>query len=253
MLRRTLLAILLLSIPQRVYPQVDVTQQASAIANATRDWLAGKFSTPGASGKFREVARSTQDGRLKVTYNVIVSGAPKDQNYTLVAWPINAAKPAEQMKGLSLTADGTMVCAGKTSEQCSGEKENDPVNLTLFPVPGEVVRLALVSSDQKTKIFFGIVPDPIVASGGACGLEAIRVMPHFVLALLGAKGFEANESLSFSSTSHDQSHRDDVKANDEGNFFQAMLPAVKGKQNGRTSVSVKGKTCAASLSFDWGG
>ncbi|MBV9888398.1 MAG: hypothetical protein JO119_17795 [Acidobacteria bacterium] len=238
---------------QRLFAQqLDAAQQATKISKLTSDWLDGKLSTPGANGKLREIARSTQDGKLKVTYNLFVDGAPRDQNYSLLSWPITSAKPDEQMKGLSLNRDGVIVCAGKTSEQCRGEKEDDPVNLTLFPTPGEVVRLALVSSDLKTKIFIGIVPDPIITNSGTCSLEVIRLTPHFELALMRAKGYVDNETLSFFSKSYDESKRQDVKADGEGNFVLALLPFVKGRRHGKTDLSLKGATCAAMLSFEWG-
>lgn len=232
--------------------QPDPAQTASNMLNASRQWLDGKLSTPGVTAKLREKERSSQDNRLKVVYNLVVDGAPKDQTYVLIAWPINTAKPVEQLKGLSIDADGVIVCAGKTPEQCVGEKENDPVNLPLFPAKGEIVRVALVSSDQKTKIFGAVVPDPIVSSSSPCSLEAIRLMPQFALALVRAKGYAANETVTFFSKSYDESHQQDVKANSEGNAIWGMLPAVKGKQRGTTMVSAKGGSCTSSISFDWG-
>ena len=81
----------------------------------------------------------------------------------------------------------------------------------VFPLPGEIVRLALVSADQKTKIFVAIVPDSIVAKSGPCSLEVIRLMPQFALALVRAKGYGANETVTFFSKSYDESHQQDVE------------------------------------------
>src|SRR5579872_2472589 len=86
--------------------QSDPQKIASDMFNATRQWLEGKLSTPGTSVKFREKERTSQDNRLKVVYNLVVDGAPKDQTYVLVAWPINTAKPVEQLKGLSIDEIG---------------------------------------------------------------------------------------------------------------------------------------------------
>lgn len=220
--------------------------------NLSRQWLDGKLSTSGVSAKLREKERSSQDNRLKVVYNLVVDGAPKDQTYVLIAWPINTPKPIEQLKGLSISADGVLVCAGKAPEQCVGEKEDDPVNLPLFPAKGEIVRVALVSSDQKTKIFAAVVPDPIVSSSGPCSLEAVRLMPQFALALVRAKGYGANETVTFFSKSYGESHQQDSKADSEGNAVWGMLPAVKGKQRGTTVMSAKGAGSTSSISFDWG-
>jgi hypothetical protein len=219
----------------------------------TRHWLDGKLSTPGVTVKLREKDRPTQDHGLKVSrYNMVVDGAPKDQTYDLISWPITSAKPGYSLKGLSIGPDGVVVCAGKTSDQCVGEKEDDPVDLIFPTLPGEVVRLAMVSTDLKTKIFVATVPDPITAKSGSCSIEVIRLVPLFALALIRAKGYAPNENINFYSKSYDESHQQNTKADSEGNAVWGMLPAVKGKQNGKMNVTAKGGSCTASISFDWG-
>jgi hypothetical protein len=227
-------------------------QQATNIANATRDWLNGKLSTSGTSGELREVGRSGQKDRPQVTYNIIVKGAPNDQTYTLVSWPIHLAKPREQMKGLSIGRDGLIVCAGRTPEQCVGERKDDPVNLILSPGPGEVFRMALISSDQKTKIFVAAIPLPINTKSGTCSLEVVRLTPGFELALMRARGFPANDDLLFASKSYDESDEKRVKAESDGTYVSALMPYVSGKKSGTTTLSLKGASCESTLSFDWG-
>jgi len=227
-------------------------QVATELTDATRVWMDSKPTTPGASGKLRETNRTSQDGRLRVAYNMAIEGAPKDQTYELIAWPINSPKPIEQMKGLSIGADGVVVCAGKKPDQCVGEKEDDPVNLALFPAPGEVARFALISEDQKTKIFLAVVPDPIASKSGPCSIEVVRLMPQFALAMVRARGYAPNEHLVFSSKSYDEAHKNNMTADANGNFLSAFLPAVKGKKHGETTLSVKGGSCKASTSFEWG-
>jgi hypothetical protein len=240
--------------PDRLFAQqADPTQTASNMLNVTRQWLDGKLSTPGVTAKLREKEPPTQDHGVKVSrYNMIIDGAPKDQTYDLISWPISSAKPVESLKGLSIGADGVVVCAGKRPDQCVGEKEDDPFNLVFPTLPGEVVRLALVSSDQKTKVFVATVPDPITAKSGPCSIEVIRLMPQFALAFIRAKGYAANEEIIFSTKSYGESHQQDVKSDSEGNAIWGILPAVKGKQSGKTNVSAKGGNCTASISFDWG-
>jgi hypothetical protein len=245
--------IVLFAIPAMLSAQQNnVAQAATNLTNATIAFLDSKPTTPGVSGKLREKERTSQDGKLKVAYNMVIEGAPKDQNYDLIAWPINTAKPVAQMKGLSIGADGVVVCAGKTPDQCNGEKEDDPVNLTLFPAPAEVARFALISADQKTKIFLAVVPDPIVSKNGPCSVEVIRLMPQFALAMIRARGYAANEHLVFSSKSYDEAHQQDVTADANGNFLSALLPAVKGKNKGKTTLSVRGGDCTANTAFEWG-
>jgi hypothetical protein len=237
---------------QQVAGNTDAAQLAANIANTSRDWLNGRLSTPGTSGELHEAARSNQSGQLVVRYNIVVKGAPKDQIYTLLSWPINAPKPLEQMKGVSIGADGLVICAGKTAEQCVGEKENDLVDFVLSPAQGEVFRMALVSADGKTKIFFATVPDPIIKKSKTCSLEVIRLLPRFELVLIRAKGYVPNEDLLFASKSYDESQDRRVKADGDGGYFSALMPFVRDKQNGKTSLSLMGGGCSLELSFEWG-
>jgi hypothetical protein len=253
-----LLAFLLLVIPQRSSAHQSQDQSKDALANAaaitkmTSDWMSGKLSSPGVRVEVKEMERSTDGGQLKVQYHVFVKGAPTDQTYAFSAWPINAAGPVEQMKGLSIMPDGTVVCAGRKPGQC-GEKEqpDDPVDFTFAPGRGEVFRLSMVSADGKWKIYFAMVPNPIVKTDGSCSLEVIRLTPKFELTLVRAKGFKPGEDLTFTSKSYDESHVNKVKADANGEYQSALLPAVKKHANGTTELQLKGASCAPELSFEW--
>jgi hypothetical protein len=237
---------------QQEVSDAALAQQAAHTANTTRDWLNGKLSTPGTSAELREVSRTNQSGQLALRYNVFVKGVPKDQTYTLFSWPINAPSPSEQMKGLSIANDGLVVCAGRMPVQCVGDKEDDPVGFTLSPARGEVVRMALVSANGKTKLFFATIPDPIIQKNKTCSLEVVRLTPQFELVLVRARGYQPNEDLLFASKSYDESHEQRVKADTDGGYATALLPFAKGKQNGRMVLSLKSNSCTSELSFDWG-
>lgn len=113
---------------------VDPVQAANKMAAMTHDWIKGKASSPGTSIDIRETMRAKDGGRLIVKYNAYVNGAPKDQTYTLVQWPTNAPGPSEILRGLSISAEGLLVCVGRTPEQCGeADKQDDPVNLTFLP------------------------------------------------------------------------------------------------------------------------
>jgi hypothetical protein len=80
----------------------------------------------------------------------------------MFTWPINAQGPSRSLGGLSLLKDGLISCAGRTPEQCGDpNKIDDPVEWTFNPATGEVFRMALISQDQKTKLFFAIIPTPL--------------------------------------------------------------------------------------------
>ena len=174
--------------PGAVSSNDEVPAAARQMLEVTRKWMRGEMSTPGVTAEIREYSRTNVDGRLAVRYHVFVTGAPKDQNYTMVSWPINARGPSALMEGLSLLKDGLISCAGRTPEQCGDpNKIDDPVELTFNPATGEVFRMALISQDQKTKLFFAIVPDPVTKSDNGCVIEAIRLLPKHELVLLRGK------------------------------------------------------------------
>ena len=230
----------------------DTAQMAARIGSTAADWLNGRLSTPGTSGELREMERSTQNGEVAVRYNIAVNGAPRDQTYALLSWPINAPGPLVQMSGLSVDPSGLVICAGRTPDQCAGEKENDPVDLVFSPAKGEVFRLALLSQDGKTKIFFAAIPEPIIKREHSCALEVIRLTAKFELILVRGKGYRPNEDLLLSSRSYDESHATPAKADNDGAYVVALAPFVEGKQSGKTTLSLRGAQCAPVISFEWG-
>ena len=239
---------------QTVAPITDeIPPVARQLLEVTLKWLNGEISTPGVTAEIREVSRMNSAGRLEVQYHVFVAGAPKDQNYTMVSWPINVRGPSATMEGLSLLKDGLISCAGRTPEQCGDpNKKDDPVELTFYPATGEVFRMALISQDQKIKLFFAIVPDPVAKSDNGCVLESIRLLPKHELVLVRGKGFQPNEGLEFNGKSYDEEHDWHPKADAHGEYVTGLLPFVKDKKSGTMEVKLKGSRCAPALTFEWG-
>src|SRR6202140_2456598 len=231
---------------------------AQRTVTATKKWLAGSMSTPGMSVQLREISRANVKGKLEVQYHIFVTGAPKDQTYTLVDWPPNAPDPAPSIAGLSILEDGLVVCAGRATDQCSHpdkpEKKDAPVKLVFYPLDGEIYRLALVSQDQKTKIFFVFIPAPIQATDNECTLEVVSLRLKNQLVLIRGKGFQPNEPVVFQEKSYEQTQTredpDDVDAN--GEYQLPLEPFVKGKDRGTTEIKLQGAKCAPVLRFQWG-
>src|ERR1700724_2571196 len=155
------------------------TAAAQRTVTATKRWLAGTMSTPGMTAHLREISRATVKGKLEVQYHIFVTGAPKDQTYTLIDWPPNAPDPSPSIAGLRILDDGQVVCAGRATDQCSHpdkpEKKDTPVKLVFYPLDGEIYRLGLVAQDQKAKIFFAVIPAPSQATDNGCTLEVISL------------------------------------------------------------------------------
>jgi hypothetical protein len=231
---------------------------AQRTVTATKRWLAGTMSTPGMIAQLREISRGQVKGKLEVQYHIFVTGAPKDQTYTLVDWPPNHPDPAPSIAGLSILGDGLVVCAGRATDQCShpdkpGEKDA-PLKLVFYPLDGEIYRLALVSQDQNAKIFFAVIPAPIQAADNGCTLEVVSLRLKNELVLIRGKGFQSNEPLVFQSKSDDQTQtrEDPDKADANGEYQLPMAPFVKGQDRGTTEINLHGAKCAPALTFKWG-
>ena len=216
--------------------------KAQQIAAISAQWMTGKLSTPGFTVETHEVARSNKSGRLSVEYNMHANGAPKNQALTLASWPINAADVAVLMTGLVVSAKGLVLGADGT-----------PVRLTFSPAPGELSRLNLASTDKTAIGSFSVIPEPMIHEDHGCSLEVVRLMPHFELAVIRAKGFQPNEDLQFASKSYDEIKDSQVKADGNGEYLVAILPFVKNKKKGTTTVKLKGAHCDPEISFEWGG
>jgi hypothetical protein len=229
---------------------------AQRTVTATKRWLAGTMSTPGMSAQLREISRANVKGELEVQYHIFVTGAPKDPTYTLVDWPPNYPDPAPSIAGLSILEDGLVVCAGRATDQCSHPdkpgKTDAPVKLVFYPLDGEIYRLALVSQDQKVKVFFAVVPAPIQATDNGCTLEVVSLRLKNQLVLIRGEGFQSNESVEFESTFYEQTHTLTDQVDPNGEFQLPMQPFVAGKSGGTTEIKLRGAKCAPVLKFQWG-
>jgi hypothetical protein len=229
---------------------------AQRTVTATKRWLAGTMSTLGMSAQLREISRGQVNGKLEVQYHIFVTGAPKDQNYTLVDWPPNHPDPAPSIAGLSILDDGLVVCAGRATDQCSHpnkpEKKDAPLKLVFYPLDGEIYRLALVSQDQNAKIFFAVIPAPIQATDNGCTLEVVSLRLKNELVLIRGKGFQPNESVGFESTSYEQTHTLTDQVDTNGEYQLPMQPFLAGKSGGTTEIKLSGAKCAPVLKFQWG-
>jgi len=243
------------SLPQAASPPQDeqVNQLAERLAKNTHAFLTGGSSKPGITVQFQEVSRKHVQGRLAVSYNAIVHGAPSNAVFTALAWPINQQEPQPILEGVTISAQGVAVCAGRKPEQCgSADKPDDPVNFAFFPAPGEPVRIALTSESDEITLMFGAVPDTVVKSDGACSIEAVRLLPKWEAAFVRVKGLAPEQALRFHSDSSGEIKENDGKSSAAGTYLAVLLPGVQGKSSGKTTVKVTSQTCSPSLSFDWG-
>jgi hypothetical protein len=235
--------------PTQQRPPSDEELMAKT-AQATIDW--DNSTTKGAKADVLLIKKDQAEGKPVMQYRLKVNGAPKNKLYTLMAWPITMAQPVTMMDGLAIAADGTVGCPPNSTRSCAQRMKGAELKLTYTPGIGEIYRHALISEDHTTRVFFSVVPAPMIEQDKACSLEIVRLSPRFELALIRGKGFTPGEQINFHTQSYQEVHDSEPKVNPQGEFWATLSPFVKGRTMGTTQVVVKSKTCAPSLSFEWG-
>jgi hypothetical protein len=199
---------------------------------------------------FKEKSRNKTDQGTVFTYEVSAPGLPTDQRYTLITWPLNRGiEPVRT--GISLTAEGKLTCTGKTPTDC--KPETDPIiSIAVQAAKGEPKRFGLISEDQKSKALGTIVPFPIIGKDAGCSLEVLLGTPDGSVAMVRGSGFPPNTSVPISSDSAGEVVTGVWKVDDKGNLMSSVLPQVRGKSSGETTILVKAPGCSPKVDFHWG-
>ena len=156
------------------------------------------------------------------------------------------------MEGLAIDKSGAVVCPPRSPDSCANHFAGAEIKMKYAPTKGEILRSALISKDQKYRIFFSTVPDPIIKRDAACSLELVQLSPGYGLVLIRAKGFLPAENVTIHTKSYDEVNDAGVRANSQGEFWAPLTPFVKDKNKGTTDVLAKGSKCSLELSFNWG-
>jgi hypothetical protein len=228
----------------------EIQEQLTKTAAATIEW--DKSSTAGAKAEAQLIKKDQDNGKAVMQYRLKVTGAPKNKLYSLIAWPITVPTPITLMEGLAIAADGTVGCPPDSTKSCGQRMKGAELKLTYSPGLGEIFRHALISEDRQSRVFFSLVPAPMIETDKSCSLEVVELNPGFGLAVVRGKGFQPGESLLFHTQSYQEVHDSQPTVNPQGEFWAMLSPWVKGRTTGTTEVSVKGKSCAPRLSFEWG-
>lgn len=210
-------------------------------------------STPGTKLIAKERSRTKGDQGTVIRYDLVTQGLPHDQHYTLVVWPLNGTiKPVEG--GISLTEEGKLICTGKTKADCAPSRPDaDPViDLSVSAAKGEAKRFGLISDDQKWKALATLVAFPDIATDSGCSLEALRITPEADAVMIRGKGFPPGSVLPMTSDSAGEVASATWQVSEKGELLSLVMPAVRGKTEGRTTVRVKAPACAPQVSFEWG-
>ena len=225
-------------------------QELANMAQATINWE--KSSTAGMKAEMVPFRKTVENGQNVVEYKIKVTGASKFKKYALVAWPITFPNPVTVMDGLVIDAKGAVGCPEHSNDSCSRNFDGVEILIKYAPARGEIYRNALISKDHNSKVFFSVVPDPIIHKEGACSLEVIRLQPAFELVLVRARGFQPSEPVAFHTQSFAEVHDVQARADEKGQFWAPFTPYVEGRTSGEATVSAKGGKCSTAVTFNWG-
>ena len=226
--------------------QVEAQKAADFLVKTTLVFETG--STPGTKIEMKEASRITESGHLVVAYEVHVTGAPQDQIYTVMDWPVNLPEPRVLAPQAYIAADGQLcVAASQQSGPCKS-----PIQIRIQPVKGEPLRFMIVSEDQKTRVVTLTVPDPVTGEDRGCSLEAIRLTTKFEAALIRGKGFKPNEKVKYVSNSAGEVVHSTATIGANGVLLMVMEPSVKNKITGTDRIEFKASNCSPVISFKWG-
>jgi hypothetical protein len=236
--------------PQAQDTDAAIQAKVMQTAAATINW--DKSTTQGAKAEVQLIKKDQANGRPLIQYRLKITGAPKNKLYNLIAWPITVPEPATIMEGLAIAADGTVGCPPNSDRSCAQRFKGAELKLTYTPAIGEIYRHALISEDHQSRIFFTIVPAPMIEHDRSCSMEVVRLSPRFELALIRGRGFTPGEAVAFHTQSYQEAHDSQPKVDASGEFWAVLTPFVKGRTMGTMEVSARGKGCAPTLSFEWG-
>ncbi len=196
----------------------------------------------------REASRAGET----IRFRLYAEGLPKDAVYSLVAWPVTQAEPSVVLQGVTLDSTGMAICAGKRQTCGSADRPDDPVDVPVLPVPGEPLRLGLVSSDGASKSFAKIVPVPLHGEDRGCTIDATRLTPATELLWIEGSGFPANAGIAMDGDSEGERHVAKGTTDDAGHYATAILPFKQGLQRGTIHIVLRGAKCAPSTDVRWG-
>jgi hypothetical protein len=236
--------------PQTQDPDAAIQAKVTQTATATINW--DKSTTPGAKADVQLIKKDQANGRPVMQYRLKITGAPRNKLYNLIAWPITVAEPATIMQGLAIAADGIVGCPPNSDRSCAQRFKGAELKLSYTPGIGEIYRHALISEDHQSRIFFSIVPAPMIERDKSCSMEVLRLSPRFELALIRGRGFAPGEQVAFHTQSYQEAHDLQPKVDPNGEFWAVLTPFVKARTMGTLEVTARGKSCAPTLSFEWG-
>jgi hypothetical protein len=206
-----------------------------------------KFNSPGATLGVKETGRVRSNGQTVITYNLFVSGLPKDSEYTL--WTKLPGTNPQAVAGVFINKDGLVV--GGLADPAHNIAE-DPINLKIVAGLAEVKQFGVVSNDAKYRVFGQVVPFPIVKTSGSCSISAMMMGPNYSQVFIVVTGLQSKEEFQIHERSGNEGGDTKATAAEDGSYRTLVSPLVKGQQSGKLKVAVTAKACSVDVEVPWG-
>ncbi len=206
-----------------------------------------KFNSNGATLVLKEAGRSRASGQTVITYNLFVSGLPKDVEYTL--WMRLVGGNPKAVANVFINKDGLVV--NVLSDPAHNVAE-DPINLKVVAGRGEPKQFAVIANDGRYRVFGQVVPFPIENAGGPCNISATMMGPNYSGVFVVVTGLQSKEEFRTIQQSGSEAAQTMATAAEDGSYRTLIFPFVKGQSSGKLRFKVTAKACAVDVEVPWG-
>ncbi len=210
------------------------------------DW-GEKFNSTGATLAVKELGRSRVNGQTIVTYNLFVSGLPRDAEYTL--WTKLVGGNPQAVADAFINKDGLVV--NVLSDPAHNVAE-DPINVRVVAGLGEPKQFAVVANDGRYRVFGEVVPFPIEKTDGPCSISATMTGANYQSVFVVVTGLQPKEEFQTIQQSGNEGGSSKATAAADGSFRSVLFPFVKGQPSGTLRFKVNAKACAVDFQLPWG-
>jgi len=201
---------------------------------------------------FTAVGTGELKGSKLIRYSVTDIRLAHSGPYLLMAWDIGTKAPVIAMERIVVDEKGALRCGDKKGD-CPGGFAGSEVVVGVSGMLGQPRRFVLTGNDKKPIAMGEVVPFPAVGTDGQCSIEAVLLVPNASATLIVGRGFVPGEPVKFASSSpYGESVESNKNANQSRDVVTALLPFVKGHDEGSTSVAFNGSKCRPSTTFNWG-
>jgi hypothetical protein len=215
-------------------------------AESKMDW-GEKFNSNGATLVVKEGGRSRVNGKTVITYNLFVSGLPRDAEYTL--WMKLVGSNPQAVANAFINKDGLIV--NVLSDPAHNIAE-DPINLKVVAGRGEPKQFAVIANDGRQRVFGQVVPFPIERASGPCNISATMMGPNYNGVSVVVTGLQPNEEFQTTQQSGSEGGTSKAAAVADGSYKTLIFPFVKGQPSGTLRFKVSAKVCAVDIEVPWG-